>query len=138
ALVRPAPTSEPASGSVSTIVVSQPLSTMCWAIFFSRSLALRGVPPADTGPAPYIQTAGLAPSTISPTAHSNDEGAGVPPSSANVPRRQYSASIQARWVVLSAWGTGAVWVSGSKTGGVRSASSNDAASSSRASRSTSL
>ena len=41
ALVRPAPTSEPASGSVSTMVVFQPLSTMCWAIFLSRSLPLR-------------------------------------------------------------------------------------------------
>ncbi len=38
ALARPAPTSEPASGSVSTIVVFQPLSTMCWAICLSRSL----------------------------------------------------------------------------------------------------
>ena len=96
ALVRPAPTSEPASGSVSTIVVSQPLSTMCWAIFLSRSLPLRWMTPANIGPAPYIQTAGLAPSTISPTAQENDEGAGVPPSSLRVARRQYSASIQAR------------------------------------------
>src|SRR3712207_7269709 len=31
AFVRPAPTSEPASGSVSTIVAPQPLSSMSWA-----------------------------------------------------------------------------------------------------------
>ena len=38
ALVRPAPTSEPASGSVSTIVVCQALSTMCLASFFWSSV----------------------------------------------------------------------------------------------------
>ncbi len=96
ALVRPAPTSEPASGSVSTIVVSQPLSTISWAILLSRSLPLRCTMPANMGPAPYIQIAGFAPSTSSPSAQLKLEGAGVPPSSAMVPRRQYSASIQAR------------------------------------------
>ena len=96
ALVRPAPTSEPASGSVSTIVVIQPLSTIRRAIFLSRSLPLRLSTPANIGPAPYIQIAGLAPRTISPTAHSMVDGAGVPPRSAWVASRQYSASIQAR------------------------------------------
>ena len=38
ALVRPAPTSEPASGSVSTIVQCQPFSTIQWASFFCSSL----------------------------------------------------------------------------------------------------
>ena len=41
ALERPAPTSEPASGSVSTMVVFQPWSTVSWAIWRSRSLPLR-------------------------------------------------------------------------------------------------
>ena len=95
ALARPAPTSEPASGSVSTMVVFQPLSTMYWAIFWSRSLPLRCTTPANIGPAPYIQMAGLAPSTSSPSAQQTLEGAGVPPSSAIVISRQYSASIQA-------------------------------------------
>ena len=95
ALVRPAPTSDPASGSVSTIVVFQPWSTISWAILRSRSLPLRHSTPANIGPAPYIQTAGLAPSTSSPIAQQMLDGAGVPPSSANVVSRQYSASIQA-------------------------------------------
>ena len=38
ALVRPAPTSEPASGSVSTIVQCQPFSMIQRAIFFCSSL----------------------------------------------------------------------------------------------------
>ena len=38
ALVRPAPTSEPASGSVSTIVQCQFFSTIQWASFFWSSL----------------------------------------------------------------------------------------------------
>ena len=38
ALVRPAPTSDPASGSVSTIVAPQPRSIIRWAIFFWVSL----------------------------------------------------------------------------------------------------
>ena len=38
AFARPAPTSEPASGSVSTIVAPQPFSVMRAAIFLSRSV----------------------------------------------------------------------------------------------------
>ena len=41
ALARPAPTSEPASGSVSTMVQPHWRSTMSWAICLSRSLPLR-------------------------------------------------------------------------------------------------
>ncbi len=41
AFVRPAPTSEPASGSVSTIVAPQPRSIISWASFFWVSLPLR-------------------------------------------------------------------------------------------------
>ena len=40
ALVRPAPTSEPASGSVSTMVQGHWRSTMIWATRLSRSLPL--------------------------------------------------------------------------------------------------
>ena len=94
ALARPAPTSEPASGSVRTIVVFQRRSTMCWAIFWSRSLPLRCTMPANAGPAAYIQMGAFEPSTSSPIAQFRLEGAGVPPRSARVPRRQYSASIQ--------------------------------------------
>src|SRR4051812_19917509 len=76
ALVRPAPTSEPASGSVSTIVVFQSLSTISRAILLSRSLPLRCTTPANIGAAPYIQTAGFAPSTSSPIAQQTLDGAG--------------------------------------------------------------
>ena len=40
ALVRPAPTSEPASGSVSTMVAPQPRSTVSLAHFFCSSVPL--------------------------------------------------------------------------------------------------
>jgi len=95
ALVRPAPTSEPASGSVSTMVVFQPFSTMTWAIRLSRSLPLRCTTPANEGPAAYIQIGALDPRTISPIAQLSDDGAGVPPRSSTTWSRQYSASIQA-------------------------------------------
>ena len=96
ALLRPAPTSEPASGSVSTIVVPHSRSTMCRAMARSRSLPLRSMTPAKAGPQPYIQIGALEPSTISAIAQFRDEGAGVPPSSSLIWSRQYSASIQAR------------------------------------------
>ena len=70
-------------------------STINWAIFWSRSLPLRCTTPANAGPAPYIQIGALAPSTSSPIAQLMVDGAGVPPSSSLVPRRQYSASIHA-------------------------------------------
>ena len=95
ALARPAPTSEPASGSVSTIVAPQPRSTMCSAIRWSRSLPLRWTIEAKLGPQAYIQTGALEPSTISPIAQLSVEGAGVPPISSGIESRQYSASIQA-------------------------------------------
>ena len=49
--------------------------------------------PANAGPAPYIQIGALAPSTSSPSAQIRLEGAGVPPSSSGICRRQYSASM---------------------------------------------
>ncbi len=65
ALARPAPTSEPASGSVSTMVAPQPLSAISLATFSCSSVPSSAMTPAKAGPEEYIQMAGLAPSTIS-------------------------------------------------------------------------
>ena len=96
ALLRPAPTSEPASGSVRTIVAPHSRSTMISAIRWSRSLPARCTTAANAGPQPYIQTGALDPSTSSAMAQFRLEGAGVPPSASGICRRQYSESIQAR------------------------------------------
>lgn len=61
----------------------------------------------------------------------------VPPISSGRPRRQYSESMKAWYDFLKLAGTGAVLVSGSKTGGLRSASVKDSASSFSARRETS-
>ena len=95
ALVRPAPTSEPASGSVSTIVVPHSRSTMSWAIALVALVAVAVDDAGERRAAAYIQIGALAPSTISAIAQISVEGAGVPPSSSLICRRQYSASIQA-------------------------------------------
>ena len=68
---------------------------MCWATALSRSLPLRWTTLAKAGPAAYIHTGALAPSTISPIAQISDDGAGVPPISSKTWRRQNSESIQA-------------------------------------------
>ncbi len=94
ALVRPAPTSEPASGSVSTMVAPHWRSTMISAMRLSRSLPFLCTIEAKLGPAAYIQTAGLEPSTSSPRAQIRLEGAGWPPISVGIDRRQNSESIQ--------------------------------------------
>ena len=83
ALVRPAPTSEPASGSVSTIVQCQPFSTIqCGELLLL--VVAEGV--EQLGEASRTRRtcaiAGLAPSTISLTAQRSAGGATVPPSSA--------------------------------------------------------
>ena len=95
ALVRPAPTSEPASGSVSTIVAPQLRSTMCCAIVLSRSMPFSKTMRANAGPQAYIQIGGLAPSTNSALPQISDAGATCPPSSSGICRRHHSASIQA-------------------------------------------
>ena len=59
ALVRPAPTSEPASGSVSTMVAPQPRSTIVAAHFFCSSVPLLKNTSAKPGPAAYIGCGGL-------------------------------------------------------------------------------
>ena len=53
ARVRPAPTSEPASGSVSTMVAAQPRSTINLAILLSRSVPLAHNTNANLGPVVY-------------------------------------------------------------------------------------
>jgi hypothetical protein len=96
ARVRPAPTSEPASGSVSTMVEVQPRSTASWA-----KRCCSGVPASHStcaidGPLAYIQTAGLAPSTSSAMAQCRDRGAPVPPRPGGTSSRHHSASVHAR------------------------------------------
>jgi len=74
AFVRPAPTSEPASGSVSTIVAPQPRSIMISAQRFCCSVPLRWMTEAKFGPAMYMKTAGLEPRISSAAAHCTDGG----------------------------------------------------------------
>lgn len=95
ALVRPAPTSEPASGSVRTIVEPHWRSTAISAAFFWTSLPSSKRMPAKAGPEEYIQMAGLAPRISSAWAQMRERGAVVPPISSGRPRRQYSDSMKA-------------------------------------------
>jgi hypothetical protein len=122
ALVRPAPTSEPASGSVRTIVDPHSRSTNNLAHRFWRSVPSAWRTWANPGPDEYIQTGALAPSTSSASDHHRARGAGDPPSSAGRSSRQNSASMNARYDRLNDSGSGALCVAGSKTGGWRSAS----------------
>ena len=62
ALVRPAPTSEPASGSVSTMVAPQSRSTARAAQCFCSLVAVVVEQLRERGPARYMKPAGLAPS----------------------------------------------------------------------------
>ncbi|GAA3300285.1 hypothetical protein GCM10020295_40620 [Streptomyces cinereospinus] len=95
ALVRPAPTSEPASGSVRTMVEPHCRSTASCAIRFWTSLPSSYRIPAKAGPEEYIHTAGLAPRTSSAYDQIRDGGAVVPPMASGRPRRQYSESMKA-------------------------------------------
>ena len=127
ALVRPAPTSEPASGSVSTIVLPHLRSMAC-----SAKRRCSGVPTdhstwAKVGPPEYIQTAGLAPRISSATAQARERGAPVPPSPGGRSRRNHSASMNAAKDFLNPSGMRTEPVCGSNTGGCRSASANDSA-----------
>src|SRR5262249_23406364 len=96
AFVRPAPTSEPASASVSTIVAVQQRSTACSANRRCSSVPSRYSALQNAAPLAYIQTAGLAPSTSSATLQHSDLGAAVPPSPGGSSSLNHSASIQAR------------------------------------------
>ncbi len=93
ALVRPAPTSEPASGSVSTIVEPHCLSTISRAHFFWSSVPRQKSRVEKDVPDAYMCTAGLAPRTISSAAHRSEAGTTVPPSSAGICIRHHSASM---------------------------------------------
>ena len=61
ALVRPAPTSLPASGSVSTMVEPQCFSIIVSAICCCSGVPLRWTTTAKFGPPEYMNSAGLAP-----------------------------------------------------------------------------
>src|SRR4051794_6162093 len=104
---------------------------MILAIFLSRSVPFSNTMRANAGPHPYIQIGGLAPSTNSALLQMSEAGATWPPSSSGIDRRHHSASIQALYDFLKASGMVTVFAAGSYTGGLRSLSSNDAASSSR-------
>src|SRR3954451_22618007 len=93
ALVRPAPTSEPASGSVSTMVEPHCLSTNSCAHLFCSSVPSVCTTDAKDGPDEYIQTGALAPRMFSARAHQSARGASVPPSSLGRSRRQNSDAI---------------------------------------------
>ena len=136
ARVRPAPTSEPASGSVSTMVAPHSRSMASWA-----NRCCSGVPRshrtrAIVCPLAYIQTAGLEPRTSSATAQQRPRRP-VPPSSAGSERRYHSASMKARYDLRSDSGMRTELVCGSNTGGLRSASAKDSASGPAAIRSSS-
>jgi hypothetical protein len=122
ARARPAPTSEPASGSVSTIVEAHRRSTKILAHFLCRSLPSTCSTCAKEGPEAYIQTGALAPSTSSASDHHRVRGALVPPSSAGRSIRQNSESMNAWYDRFNETGSGAVCVTGSNCGGLRSLS----------------
>src|SRR3954463_6411740 len=94
ALARPAPTSEPASGSVSTMVEPHCFSTKSLAHCFCSSVPWLRTTEAKDGPDEYIQTGALAPRMFSASAHHSARGASVPPSSEGRSRRQNSEAIQ--------------------------------------------
>jgi len=79
AFVRPTPTSEPASGSVSTMVAPHCWSIMMRASFFCSSLPRWSRIAAKPGPDMYMNAGGLAPSIISLAAQRSEAGAPGPP-----------------------------------------------------------
>ena len=76
----------------------------------------------------YMCSAGFAPSTCSATAQTIVRGTIVPPSSGSVSMRHHSAPCSACQDFLNDSGSVTECVAGSNTGGLRSASANDAAS----------
>ena len=81
AFVRPAPTSEPASGSVSTIVAPQCFAAQVAAHRFCSSVPSAHRVWANAGPEENMCTPGFDPSTISATDQRIDGGVRVPPNS---------------------------------------------------------
>ena len=96
ARVRPAPTSEPASGSVSTMVAPHSRSMACSANLFCSGVPRSHSTRAMVCPLAYIQIDGLEPRISSAMAQFSDLGAPVPPSSAGSESRNHSASMKAR------------------------------------------
>ena len=96
ALACPAPTSEPASGSVSTMVAPHSRSTALLANSFCSGVPSSHSTRPMVWPLEYIQMAGLEPRISSAMAQLSDRGAGVPPSSAGSDSRYHSASMKAR------------------------------------------
>ena len=82
---------------------------------------------ANPAPPPYIHTAGLAPRMCSCSAHSSALGIGMPPSSSSRPTLSQPPSVTARTDFLNDSGKVTEWVLGSKTGGLRSPSTNESA-----------
>src|SRR5262249_46856121 len=117
---RRGPTWEPASGSVSTIVELQRFSTESFAHSFCSGVPSKYSVWAKDGPDAYIHIGALEPSTLSASDHHSVRGALVPPSSTGRSSRQNSAAMNASYERRNSGGTGAVWVAGSNTGGVRS------------------
>ncbi len=95
ALVRPAPTSEPASGSVRTMVEPHRRSVIRWATFSCSSVPSSATTPAKAGPEEYIQMAGLEPRICSAKAQISELGVTWPPIDSGMPRRHHSASMYA-------------------------------------------
>ena len=93
ARVRPAPTSEPASGSVSTMVAPQRPSTIRSATLCCSSVPSRWTTCANAMPEAYMCTAGFEPRISSATAQRSDGGTTVPPSSSGRSSRHHSASM---------------------------------------------
>ena len=89
---------------------------------------------ANPAPPAYIHTAGLAPSRCSCSAHSSALGIGMPPSASSRPTLSQPASMTARTDFLKDSGSVTECVSGSKTGGLRSPSTNESATGPSASR----
>ena len=89
---------------------------------------------ANPAPPAYIQTAGLAPRMCSCSAHSSALGIGMPPRASSRPTLSQPASWTARTDFLNDSGSVTECVSGSKTGGLRSPSTNDSATGPSASR----
>ena len=89
---------------------------------------------AKPAPPAYIHTAGLAPSRCSCSAQTIALGIGMPPSSSSMPTLSQPPSMTARTDFLNDSGSATECVSGSNTGGLRSASTNDSATGPSASR----
>ena len=138
AFARPAPTSEPASGSVSTMVADQPRSKPFAAQRTCCSLPSTASECAIAGPRAHQNAAdGFALNSNSLIAHVSGAGAATPPTSSARPMRHHSASLTACTDFANSGGTEMVCLCGSNTGGLRSASANDSATGPSASLATS-